>query len=235
MKKAWVVLIALLAILGILYVAIFTDVLKIQSISFTESENFDALDFKQYSGIQVGDYYFEVDSYRAAEGLKKHPFVKDAVVEKVFPNQIVADIEYRTHFVSLTYLDFTLSLDDEMVVLGVLTEETPGFVIQGFPYDGFTAGSVIRVERSYALSNMVTLIKLFTVANLEPEKTIRYVNNSILFKIDGITVDFGLGDDAVERFNAFVPIYEDLKANGTTSGTIDLSTSGFSIYRPFDE
>lgn len=235
MKKALVILLALLATILIGYVAVFTDVLKIQTITFPESENFDALDFKEYAGIQVGDYYFSVNPLSAAEGLMKHPYVKHASIEKFFPNRVEAQLEYRKHFVSLTYLDFTLSLDEEMVVLGVLTEKPEGYVIQGFPYDGFTAGSPIRVERSYALSNMVTLIKLFTVANLVPEKTIRYVNNSILFKIDGISVDFGLGDDAVERFNAFVPIYEDLKANGTSSGTIDLSTSGFPIYRPFDE
>lgn len=235
MKQALVIVLALLATVLIVYVVVFTDVLRIQTIVFQESENFDALDFKEYSGVQVGDHYFGVDPSRAAEGLMKHPYVKYASVEKFFPNRVEAELEYRKHFVSLTYLDFTLSLDDEMVVLGVLTEKPEGYIIEGFPYDGFTAGSTIRVERSYALSNMVTLIKLFTVANLEPEKTIRYINNSILFEIDGISVDFGLGDDAVERFNSFVPIYEDLKANGTTSGTIDLSTSGFPIYRPFDE
>ncbi|MDO4753702.1 MAG: FtsQ-type POTRA domain-containing protein [Bacillota bacterium] len=234
MKKIGIV-IGLIVLIFAVYGIYQSPLFRIQSIEFNSSYDMDLDTLMVHTGLEIGTLYFSVDVEKIREGLLRHPFVKNAAVNKVFPNSVKIEIEYRQHFVTVRYLDVLISIDDEMVVLGVLNKARDGFVIEGIPFETYSAGRVIDVVRLYVLQNIISYVKLFNLAKMTPDRVIRFKDNCILFQIEGITVNFGLGENYEKRFNDFVVIYNSLKEDGVDSGTIDISSDGSPGYQPFGE
>lgn len=234
MKKVAVtigILILILAAYGIYKSPLF----RIQSIEFNSNYDMDLDTLMVHTGLEMGTFYFSVDVDRIQEGLLKHPMVKNVTVRKSFPNGVKIDIAYRQHFVTVRYLDVLISIDDEMIVLGVLNRPKEGFIIEGIPFETYSAGREIDVVKLYVLQNIISYIKLFDLAKIFPENVVRFENNCILFRVDEIAVNFGLGENYEKRFNDFVVIYNHLREEGVRGGMIDLSSDGAPGYRPFEE
>ncbi len=230
----WFVLaIALFAALA--YGIYVSPVLRIQNIEFDSQYGLDLETLSLYSGLAHGDFYFDVSEKAISESLLGHPFVKDATVTKKFPNTVVIDIVSRQHFCVVRYLDMLISIDDEAIVLGVLTEAGDSFVVTGLPLDSYSAGRTIKITKLYVLQNVINYIKLFEIARLSPEKNVRFEDNCIYFEVDGLFVNFGLGENYEKRFNDFLVIYKDLRKKGVEKGTIDISSDGLPVYRPFGD
>lgn len=218
-----------------IYLYFNTDIFRITNIAFNENPNIDLYDVQRYSGVKLGTPYFEVNAHETARALMRHPYVKNAVVEKQFPNKIQFFIEYRTHYFNIRYSDIVLSMDDQMYVLEVLAKENDGFTVEGFAFDSFSTGKIIDISQLYVLENIVHLINLINQSEIEPDSVITFEARSIILKVDGIRVKFGIGENIAEKFNAFASIYEALKMDGINTGLIDVSTEGFPVYRPFGE
>jgi cell division septal protein FtsQ len=220
---------------GGVYLYFNTDLLRIQHIEFNENEHLDLYDVQKYSHIQIGTPYFEVDEEEAGKSLMNHPYVKYATAQKYFPNKIIFDVTYRRHFFNIRYSDIVLSLDEQLHVLEVLAAENEGFTIEGFAFDSFSAGKVIDVSQLYILENIVNLLRMLTDSHVTVEPLIEFKDRNIILTVDQINVKFGVGENIESKFNAFVNIYESLRANGITSGIIDVSSDGLPVYRPFGE
>lgn len=225
-----------LAVLAALAYGIYASpMLRIHSVEFNSQYGLDLDTIELYTGLSEGDFFFDVSEETVGDGLLEHPFVKKATVTKRFPNSVSIELEYREHFCVVKYLGVLISIDDEMVVLGVMSESDKGYVVEGLPLDSYSAGRVIKITKLYVLQNVINYIKLFKIAALNPEYTVRFEDNCIYFKIDGITVNFGLGENYERRFNDFLVIYNDLKKNSVDRGTIDISSDGLPVYRPFED
>lgn len=217
------------------YLYLNTDIFRITEIAFNENPNIDLYDVQRYSGVKLGTPYFEVNIHETQKALMQHPYIKKAVVEKQFPNTIRFFIEYRTHFFNIRYSDIVLSMDDQMHVLEVLAKENEGFTVEGFAFDSFSTGKLIDISQLYVLENIVHLINLINQSDIQPESVITFEARSIILKVDGIRVKFGIGENIEVKFNAFASIYDALKLDGINTGIIDVSTDGFPVYRPFGE
>lgn len=220
--------------LGI-YLYFNTDIFRITKIEFNENPNVDLYEIQRYSGVKLGKPYFEININEVENALMQHPYVKKAVAEKQFPNTIRFYIEYRTHYFNIRYSDIVLSMDDQMHVLEVLAQENEGFTVEGFAFDSFSTGKLIDISQLYVLENIVHLINLINQSNIKPEAVITFEARSIVMKVDGIRVKFGIGENIEVKFNAFASIYDALKLDGINTGVIDVSTDGFPVYRPFGE
>ena len=239
MKKIMKRIFGLLVLIGLIYGGVYlyfnTDLLRIQTIVFNENEHVDLYDIQRYSGVSVGTPYFEVDANRAAEQLTTHPYIRSATAVKKFPNTMTFNITYRAHYFNIRYSDIVLSLDDQLHVLEVLATENEGYTVEGFAFDSFSTGKVIDVSQLYILENIVDLIELLGKSQLQPNPLIKFESRNIILTFDTLHVKFGVGDNIEEKFNNFINIYEALKADGITSGVIDVSTDGLPVYRPFGE
>lgn len=238
-KRLIVLLLILIGLLlvvgGAVYVYRYTDLLHIRTIRYNESEHMDLDSIELYSGVAIGTPFFEVNLRDAELGLQQHPYVLSARAESRFPNEILFDITYWEHIVCVRHLDILLSVDDNMVVLTTVSEDFPGYRVEGLPFHSFAAGQRLEVEGNYVLRNAINFVKLFRLAGLQAEDVIRCAKGEIRFRIDGITVNFGTGVNTEERFNAFHTIFQDLKRKGAASGVIDISGDGAPIFRPFEE
>lgn len=235
MKKLLIFLLIVIVLFSGWFLIIKTDIFRIKNIKYNKHDKLNEDSLLLYSGINKGDFYFSVDIDKATENIKKHPFVKSVKIIKSFPNDVIFDIEYREHLLTIRYLQVMLSLDENLVVLKSLAEPEDGFIIDGFPFSEYSAGNGIKVDRLYVLQNLVQLIKLFELSDIKPDNIIEYKSNSLVFKIGNIYADFGIGDDYERKFNSFVVIYEDLRESEVSTGTIDVSTRGLPVYRPFGD
>ncbi len=235
MKRLIVFIVLFILFVSIAFVAYQGPFFRIQTVNFNRDFDMDEEVLELYSGVRVGQFYYEVNLNKARNGLLAHPFVKEVTVTKEFPSVVNFDIEYRTHFITLNYLDIILSVDEDMVVLGVLSEEPEGYRIEGLPVDSYSAGRSLRAQKLYVLQNVIRFIQLFELSGIPVDKAVLFEDNSILFHVDGMVVNFGLGENQEDRFNSFVVIYRDLKNKEVDFGTIDISTDGHPVYKPFDD
>jgi cell division protein FtsQ len=239
MKRFFKMLGILFVLIGIGILGYFlytqTDLFRISKIEFNDHDHLNLTEIQRESGIYLGLPYFMVDVKDAKMKLETHPFVKSAAIKKSFPGLIAIEIVYRTHAFNLTYSDITLSLDSELYVLEVLEAPKSGFTVEGFEFNSFSTGELIRVDKRYLLENVVQLIELFQKSHVTVVPSLKYEKNGIIADLNEIKVKFGDGENIQKRFNAFVSIYDDLSLKGITSGIIDVSTDGLPIYKPFGE
>ncbi len=235
MKKVkWLLLLILIGAGGY-YLVFQTDLLTVKTILYNQNEELDIYELQRYSNIHYGDPYWKVNLNSAREGLLKHPFVKEVVVNRNFPDQVIFNLTYKTHYFNLKYSDIVLSLDHNLDVLKVLDDEGDGYTVEGFMFNGFSTGKKIDVGQEYVLENIVDLIELMDQSGFNYYKTIEYENNNIKIKIGNINVKFGNGENIESRFNDFAAIYNVLLKDEIASGTIDVSTDGLPVYKPFGE
>jgi len=234
-KRLFIGLIIIGIISGGAYLYFNTNLLRIQNVHFNENPFVDLYDIQRYSGVTIGTPYFEVDVVEASKNLESHPYIKAVTATKKFPNTIVFDVTYREHFFNIRYSDIVLSMDDQLHVLEVLATENDGYTVEGFEFESFSTGKVIDVTQLYILENIVDLISLLKQSHLEPNPLIIFENRNIVLTIDTLHAKFGVGENIEDKFNAFVNIYEALKADGITTGVIDVSSDGLPVYRPFGE
>lgn len=235
MKKVKWILLLILICAGGYYLVFQTDLLTVKTILYNQNEELDIYELQRYSNIHYGDPYWKVNLQRAKDGLLKHPFVKEVVVNRNFPDQVIFNLTYKTHYFNLKYSDIVLSLDRNLDVLKVLENEGDGYTVEGFMFNGFSTGKKIDVAQEYVLENIVDLIELMNQSHFNYYKTIGYENNNIKIKIGNISVKFGNGENIETRFNAFASIYNALQKEEITNGTIDVSTDGLPVYKPFGE
>lgn len=235
MKKVKWILLLILICAGGYYLVFQTDLLTVKTILYNQNEELDIYELQRYSNIHYGDPYWKINLQSAKEGLLKHPFVKEAVVNRNFPDQVIFNLTYKTHYFNLKYSDIVLSLDRDLDVLKVLENEGDGYTVEGFMFNGFSTGKRIDVAQEYVLENIVDLIELMNQSNFNYYKIIGYENNNIKIKIGNISVKFGNGENIETRFNAFASIYNALQKEEITNGTIDVSTDGLPVYKPFGE
>ena len=130
MKKVKWILLLILICVGGYYLVFQTDLLTVKTILYNQNEELDIYELQRYSNIHYGDPYWKVNLQRAKEGLLKHPFVKEAVVNRNFPDQVIFNLTYKTHYFNLKYSDIVLSLDRDLDVLKVLENEGMGIPLK---------------------------------------------------------------------------------------------------------
>lgn len=220
---------------GAYYVYENTEILRIQTIEYNLNENIDLYEIQRYSKVELGTSFFLVKPRDVETNLMAHPYIESVKVQKKFPHTLNLDIVYREHYFNIVYSDIILSLDDSLHVLKVLDEPFDGYTVEGFAFDSFSTGQTIKVQKKYLLENIVLLIQLLKTSHIEEIPVITYENDGILLRFGELKVRFGNGTEIESKFNDFINIYEALKTEDIITGTIDVSSEGLPVYRPFGE
>lgn len=220
---------------GTYYVYENTEILRIQKIEYNLNDNIDLYEIQRFSRVEIGTSYFMVKPRDVETQLKTHPYIESVKVEKKFPHTLKLDIVYREHYFNIIYSDIILSLDDTLHVLKVLDEPMGGYTVEGFAFESFSTGQTIIVQKKYLLENIVLLIQLLEKSHIEEIPVISYEHNGIMLRFGELKARFGNGSEIEGKFNDFINIYEALKSEDIITGTIDVSSEGLPVYRPFGE
>ena len=239
MKKFFGRLLLLILLCSMVYGAYYvyenTEILRIQNIEYNLNENIDLYEIQRYSKVELGTSFFLVKPRDVETNLMTHPYIESVNVQKKFPHTLKLDIVYREHYFNIIYSDIILSLDDSLHVLKVLDEPLDGYTVEGFAFDSFSTGQTIKVQKKYLLENIVLLIQLLKTSHIEEIPVITYEHDGILLRFGELKVRFGNGTEIESKFNDFINIYEALKSEDIITGTIDVSSEGLPVYRPFGE
>lgn len=232
-KGIVMILFVLVIAYGIYFLFTETNFMRVTTINYTPHEEMDLFTIKHYSGVEEGVLFFKYPATKIEEKMKNHAYVENVEVKKVFPHTIEMNITYRKHAFNLFYSDIILSLDSDLIVLSVLDVPMQGYTVEGFAFDSFVTGEVINVQQQYLLKDINRLIQLLEKHEVHSSNLIEYKNNNIRLEVEGINVLFGLGENIEEKFYLFLDIHQYLKNDGISSGTIDVSSGGLPVYRPF--
>ncbi|MCD6435059.1 MAG: hypothetical protein J7L15_01510, partial [Clostridiales bacterium] len=92
----------------------------------------------------------------------------------------------------------------------------------------------IKTYDNNMMEALVMLVKLVNISDLNFIPSIYIKDNKIFLTINkNYVVNFGNGINIENRFNDFYNIYIDLSKSDVSRGTIDVSTDGLPIYKPF--
>lgn len=187
------------------------------------------------AGLVMGESVLPLTSNKTLEKrLRTHPYVKDAKVEKRWPNGVKFEILYREDCFAIPNAGFFIILDEDLQVLRVDQMAYDAYVIEGITFKEFQIGKKILVDQPKVLTNMVALKQLIGKSHISFLPKLTYDSDEIMGTTKlGIKASFGDGKNIEQRFNHFAEIYDNLQPKGIKTGTIDVSSDGLPTYKPF--
>lgn len=233
-------IILLLMIVGIIgggYYAVFcTNLLSISNINLYDNQSISHDDIASYINLDPETNFFELNEYELKNKLIGHPQIKNAVVDKVFPNSLDIRIVERIGKVAVSYSGIYLVVDEDMVVVEV--SKTPGdlYVINGYEFENFYIGYIINDDNYEILENAMNLAELIEVSDIiiHPEVNIVCDKIELVFN-DEYKALFGDGSEMVKKFNDMLGIYKSQKEKEENRGIINVSFEGQATFKAFGE
>lgn len=187
---------------------------------------------KKTASAETGQNIFLFHKSKAIKALKENPYVKDAYIEKQYPDTLIIQIKERELSGYVKYLENTyLYIDEKGVVLEVapsFTEQLP--VVEGLEFQEFTFGKTLEVNNSSAFNVVVTLAKLFKKYNLESQVIRVNVSDVSDIHLYAGKLDIAFGDiqNSDEKVRWIIAILEKLP-DPDIAGTVDISNPNSNI------
>ena len=203
---------------------LFSPVFSVTEITVDGESHYSEEEIRTFAGATVGMNLFAFSSHQAEENLCQQSYIKDATVEKVFPDQVHITVTERRVRGYIPYMGAYLYIDDEGRVLEIKSSYTePLPLIKGLSFDEFTLGQVIETDNPEALDVMVRISQAMTKYDLldlvveldvsDPDQIKAYVNQ----------VEINLGDisDYDAKIRTMAEIIREIPEQDR--GTLDLS------------
>lgn len=229
-------LIILLLITVISILILKADFFSVKSIVVFNNYHISDEEIIAYSEINNSQNIFKLKISEVAENIINHPFIKNAEIKRNYPNEIIIDIEERNKIAAISHMGIFFLVDNEGYILKITPQISDEILVEGFEINSFIEGDIINISDNDALNSSLELSSLIKEWNSDISPKIEYKNDTIeLYINDNFKVKFGNGEDIHTKFNIFLNIYDDLKEKNIYNGIIDLSHSGYPIYRPFGE
>ena len=146
---------------------LFSPVFSVTEITVDGESHYSEEEIRTFAGASVGMNLFAFSSHQAEENLCQQSYIKDATVEKVFPDQVHITVTERRVRGYIPYMGAYLYIDDEGRVLEIKSSYTePLPLIKGLSFDEFTLGQVIETDNPEALDVMVRISQAMTKYDL---------------------------------------------------------------------
>lgn len=120
---------------------------RVKTVKITGLERVTADEVQRATGISPGVNYWRVDRREAASNLEALLRVKGAAVTRVFPDEVVIEIQERKLVAVIPFRDTFLELDETGIILGFLDNlvEVGVPVITGLEPSNLAVGGLLQV------------------------------------------------------------------------------------------
>lgn len=168
----------------------------LKTVRIYDNQSLSKEEIIQYLEITETETWFDLDPYQLSLRLKRHPWIKEAMVHRSFPLGLNVEIRERKPVAFLKAGDKVLLLDEERQVLQV----QPGNSVGNLPVIVLGATAKVKVGDkldSATLRSAFGLMKLLKKSDVIPLAALSEINISDPLNIqiitipDGITVKFG--------------------------------------------
>lgn len=189
------------------------------------------------SGLQIGENIFKIDVDKVKKNLLSHPYIKEVVVRRIFPNKMEITIEERKETIVISYIGSFIYLDEEGIVLNVLADRNSNIVpeIRGLDIKDFKLGKKIVVEDKEKLDEATKFTKYCKEEKIFDKIEIIDINDEFSFFLTlrgGTKVAFGDLNNVKYKLRFALTILEDLKNKNQVKGTINFTKGQNPIFIP---
>ena len=220
--------ITVLAILGAYWIVFHSGIFDIKEITVENNVHYTGAQVAELTGVAMGENIFRVRVSSLAKTLEQDPYIREAVVSRVFPSglNIVIDerkesvlVEDKDGYAIIDFDGIILRQTKERLILPVLSGLTPIDATPGTPLNAEEAGQLkpaldfIRyvVEHDFYIKKLniggvIPRAHVFDLLVLEGE--LRYIERNL---------------EEIKR------IISDLESQGIERGTISVSSSSCSF------
>ena len=166
--------------------------------------------------------------------LKNYPYIKEAKVTYLFPNEVSINIYERKPICIIPFLGTYLLMDEEEYVVDTIDDPNNSTlpIVKGIGFDSYVLGQALNVKTPQTLNNAIILLKAIDDSDKEDKNKlfdeVRVIdvtdsNRVYLFVDNRIEVNLGDFKDLTYKLNFFKQIYSK-KISREDNGLIDLST-----------
>lgn len=188
------------------------------------------------SGLEYNVNIFDIKTSNIKFNLLKHPYIKNVVIKRKFPNKIVIIIEERIAKFALVNLNSFLLIDSEGILLNVTNEKKDLPRIIGLGLKKVEIGNNILLDNKSNI-NILNFIKKCEnkdlINNIEEIDFNDFSNIRILLK-NGINFKFGQTTNIEYVLDLIKKVNFSLINKGIKSGTVYIRDKGNSYYSPND-
>ncbi len=214
---------------------VMTALLVFANLSFFDVSDFEVVGNEKASEEEIIskvtaleiDNIFWLSKSKLESSVETLPYVKNAVVHKMFPNKLQIEVKERQAIAYLVYnKNSYIYMDSEGYVLEVANIPLEGKpLVTGVKYGNFVLGEPLVFENNYVLHKVTTLnsnIQRYELQNYQI--TIDLLEDfNVKLIINDITVGLGEFEDIDKKMRYLKSILMKLDEQGYMSGYIDLS------------
>lgn len=185
------------------------------------------------SGLKTGQHLLSLDKEGIAASIDETPDLVCEDVSVELPDTVTLTVRERQPAMAVQSGAAYLVIDTEGYILSI-TESDPGLVkVTGLPIVGMSIGLNISDEYDYRVTTMGEIYGLLETYGFTSEVEaidLANINSIRLILKDGIAVKLGQTDELSEKLRWAISVDAELKAQGVTEGTIDVTTGGYASY-----
>lgn len=233
--KKWLLAGLVLMMMGSgFFVFMESDYFKIDIIQIEGDPKVTEYEVLEYAHLDRSTNLLMVDPGEAASALEEHPWIREASIDKHYPDEVLIRYEIRQPLLSVEYAGSYILVDQELCAVEVARDPGGLLTVYGMHIENFNLGQTLSIHEEDLMDATVDLVRLLELSDLMFIPSLKVVGNRLTLRIsDDYAVDFGDGQNIETRFNAFYTIYRELEADGVGHGVIDVSTDGLPTYKPF--
>lgn len=212
--------------------------LLIQRIEVEGNTTIQRADVLSQAGINVGEHILLVNTGEARARLLENPQIKDATIQRLYPDRLLIRIEERVPIAAIAGGGSYAIIDAEGYVISI--EKSPGDLLKvfGMGSTGFQVNQRLGESGDFYSNILVSVIQALEEAGLAEDMRSLDMTQPLSVNLeskDGYTIHLGQTDDLQGKLANLPTIMAHLEAMGLQGGTIDLAVQGDPVYSPPEE
>lgn len=211
-----------------------SDLFSLKNIYVTGNKTVPKDDIIRLSNLQYGQNIFRINKKKIVKNIFDSPKIKAIRIKRILPSSLSLDLVEREAVALIPYLGSYLCIDEEALIIEVsgISEKTSVPVVEGFAFNDFKIGEVLRIDNNEQLDIALKISKALKNSKLNEDVSIINLENldSIMLTTrTGIRV-YLCNNDIDYKIQLAKAIIEDLLKNNE-KGIIDMRHDGNPIYK----
>lgn len=211
-----------------------SDLFSLKNIYVTGNKTVPKDDVIRLSNLQYGQNVFRINKKKIVKNIFDSPKIKAVRIKRILPSSLSLDLVEREAVALIPYLGSYLSIDEEAMIIevGGISEKTSVPVVEGFAFNDFKIGEVLRIDSNEQLDAALEISKALKNSKFIEDVSminIEDLDNIMLTTRTGIRV-YLCNNDIDYKIQLAKAIVEDLIKNNE-KGIIDMRHDGNPIYK----
>ncbi len=180
------------------------------------------------SGVKYGENIFKVNTNVMSKNVLSHPYVKQVSISRKLPNKLILKIKERTTIGAIEYIGSYVYIDDEGIVLNVLSVENSIKVpvISGINIDKINIGQILEIEKDKNINIIVSFLNDIKNSSLLENIRTVIINEDLTVQFEmktGNTVAFGSLNNVKYKLSSLYSVIKDLESKNMYNKIIYLN------------